>query len=124
MRGDDEPGPDEDRPDPSEIAAMRELVERHGGDVAAAHRTDDPNDLISLGLDAVLVPGGGRYTLEEVAELAGVEPSVAQRLWRAMGFPDPPKGERIAGELDVEALRRATAFMFEAGGIEIGRAHV
>lgn len=103
-----------------EVVELRRLVELFGGDVDTARSTGDPFELAALGLDALLTPDNRRYTVEEASELAGVDPSVAQRLWRAMGFPDPPAGERIAGDMDVEALRRATEIMDQVDGIDNG----
>lgn len=59
-------------------------------------------------IDEFLLPGSDRFTLEEAAALAGVDAEVATRLWRAMGFPDPPADHRIAGAMDVTALRYVT----------------
>jgi adenylate cyclase len=107
-------------PDPSEVEQLRALVARQGGDVVAAAATEDPFALAALALDAVLIPHTDRYTLEEVAALADVEPSAAVRLWRAMGFPDPEPGARLAGDLDAQALRTAMAFMERPGGLDNG----
>jgi adenylate cyclase len=54
--------------------------------------------------DQLLLPGHPRYTREDISRLSGVDPEVMTRLWRAMGFPDPPEGERDFYDADLEAL--------------------
>ncbi|EFQ83771.1 adenylate/guanylate cyclase catalytic domain protein [Aeromicrobium marinum DSM 15272] len=64
-------------------------------------------------LVALLLQDELRYTTAQVAERGGVGPEQAQRLWRALGFPDP--GETVAfGDADVRAIRSVQA------GIEQG----
>lgn len=45
---------------------------------------------------------------DQVCELGGAERDVADRLWRALGFPDVPEGELAFTEDDARALRLAT----------------
>lgn len=82
-----------------------------GGDVHAAERSSDPFELAALVFDALLIPDTDRYTLDEVAAAAGVDRGTTQRLWRALGFPDPPPQDRIAGDMDVEALIEVTRML-------------
>lgn len=103
-----------------ELDELRALVVAQGGDPAAAQDTEDPLELAALAFDALLIPGSDRYTLSEVAERAGVEPGAAHRLWRAMGFPDPPADTKLAGDLDVEALRLAVSQMVDHQGLDTG----
>jgi len=54
--------------------------------------------------------GFGEPTLdnEQVTQLGGAERDVADRLWRALGFPDVPEGELAFTDDDARALRLAT----------------
>jgi adenylate cyclase len=45
---------------------------------------------------------------EQVCALAGADREVADRLWRALGFPDVPEGELAFTDEDARALRLAT----------------
>jgi adenylate cyclase len=45
---------------------------------------------------------------QQVCEVAGADRDVADRLWRALGFPDVPEGEPAFTEDDARALRLAT----------------
>jgi adenylate cyclase len=62
-------------------------------------------DDVERDLEGTLLGGGRQYTRLEVAELAGVDPSRAERLWLAMGFPTVSDTERVFTDWDVEALR-------------------
>lgn len=51
------------------------------------------------------MPGRPHYRFDDVVRKAGVERTNAQRLWRALGFPDPPPDARRFTDGDVEALK-------------------
>jgi adenylate cyclase len=57
-----------------------------------------------LVVDALLLPGEGRYTLGQVAQLSGMPLDQVRRFWRALGFPDAGEDECSFGESDVQAL--------------------
>jgi adenylate cyclase len=84
-------------------------------DAAAAERR-----LTLLALDRVLVPGLPHLDAAEVAMRSGVPEETAAMLWRALGFPDIPDGERVFTDESVEVLRilneRADSSMFTSGG--------
>jgi adenylate cyclase len=56
-------------------------------------------------LERALLGGSRRYTRLEVAEQTGVPLERAQRLWRALGFPDVEDDKVAFTDLDVQALR-------------------
>ncbi len=59
---------------------------------------------LRLAIDTHVLPGSDRYTLEEVAARAGVDPDLTRRIWRALGFPDPAPGDRVGGDREVAVL--------------------
>jgi adenylate cyclase len=59
----------------------------------------------SADLERALLGGSRRYTRLEVAERSGVPLERAQRLWRALGFPDVDDDNIAFTDLDVQALR-------------------
>jgi adenylate cyclase len=61
-----------------------------------------------VALDSVLLPGEVRYTSKELAEVAGVDFDLADRLWRAMGFAAVSDDEPLFVDDDLAALRMAT----------------
>lgn len=65
-------------------------------------RADDVVDLLLV--DRLLVPADRRYTMGEVAAMTGMSAEVIGRLWRSIGLPEPAPGDRVLGDLDVEAV--------------------
>jgi hypothetical protein len=58
--------------------------------------------------EAIRRLGERRYAWPELCRLAGVEHSLADRLWRALGFPDVPPEAPVYTADDVRALEIAT----------------
>jgi adenylate cyclase len=69
-------------------------------------------------IDTSILPDSDRLSLDQVAASAGVDPELARRLWRALGFADPGPEDRIGGDLDVAVLRVATEQTLTPAGIE------
>ena len=65
--------------------------------------TEPDEDLGAL--EQTLLGGSRRYTRVQVAERADVSIDRAQRLWRALGFPDVGDDDIVFTDLDVHALR-------------------
>ncbi|MDO4665207.1 MAG: adenylate/guanylate cyclase domain-containing protein [Actinomycetaceae bacterium] len=60
-----------------------------------------------------LIGGTAKYTLPQIAELAGCELQLAQRFWRSMGFPDPTADQLLFTDTDVEQLRQWVSLFSE-----------
>src|SRR3954451_22926003 len=70
------------------------------------HETSSPDEAAAAA--ERLVRLGRRYlTWPELCRRAGVEHAVADRLWRALGFPDVPPDEPTYTDDDVRALEIA-----------------
>jgi adenylate cyclase len=67
--------------------------------------TPDDSDAGTAGLERALLGGSRRYTRLQVAGLSGVPLDRAQRLWRALGFPDVDDDNVAFTDLDVQALK-------------------
>lgn len=61
-------------------------------------------DRTAEALDRLVDLGTPRFTGSEVAQRAGVDREVADRMWRALGFPDTDEHERAFTDQDVRAL--------------------
>jgi adenylate cyclase len=68
--------------------------------------------------EAIARLGERRYTWPELCELARVEHPVADRLWRALGFPDVPPDIRAYTDDDLRALKVATEGLQRLSGVE------
>ena len=85
--------------------ALRTYLRRRGAAPEEIGRAESEDRLALLALDRQLLPGRARYTFAEAATRAGFDVDVARRLWRALGFPDPPDDARRFSDLDIDALR-------------------
>ena len=82
--------------------------------IAGAHSREEMG---LLAVEQLMAPGVARYTEEQVSELSGVPVELARRLWRALGFPDPPPDEPVFTDADVEMLRPVAA-MLNSGDVD------
>jgi adenylate cyclase len=82
--------------------------------VAELHRAVEEDRLALLPVDRALHEGEPTYTLDEVAERAGVDRSFLERDLRALGLAVPDPDETAFGDADVE-FARAVGRLREAG---------
>ena len=66
-------------------------------------------------IESILLGGEAVYTREQAIELAGADPELAGRVWRALGFPTLGDDSVVFAESDVEALRIAGSLL--EGGV-------
>jgi adenylate cyclase len=83
---------------------LRAFLRRRGASHDEIGRAERDTRLALLTFDKVLLPGRARYTFDDLVERAGADPDGARRIWRALGFPEPPAGARRFTDTDVEAL--------------------
>jgi adenylate cyclase len=74
-------------------------------------RAIERGEIAMLAIDRLLLPGNVEYTRKEVAERAGVDMELAERLWRAMGFADVDDAEVAFTDTDVEMLRIVKSYV-------------
>lgn len=74
--------------------------------------------LMVLVLDRLVLPGVRRFDRLEAARAAGMDPDLANRFWRAMGFPDVPDDIPLFTDSDVAALRLARELVDREGDVE------
>jgi adenylate cyclase len=92
-------------PDAAERLQLLQLAFDHGVTVPEIREAIAERRLHAVAAVWVVEGGTERLTLEEAAARAGTDPSVAHRVWRALGFVDPAPGARPCSERDVEVLR-------------------
>ncbi len=100
------------------LALLEELAD-DGVSLAELKRAVDENRLVLLPVERVFEEGSERYTAQEIAASAGIENDFLVRLLRALGAPIPADDERVYGEADLEAAKRAKLFL-DAGLPEDG----
>ncbi len=111
-----------------ERAGRLRLLEQLSGEgvpLDVLRKAVEDDRLALLPLEQVLEGEGQRYTIEEVAERAGIELGLLQRLQQALGFPTPEPGERAFTEEDVASAERTRGFLDagipEQGILEVSR---
>ena len=92
------------------LALLEELAD-DGVSLAELKRAVDENRLVLLPVERVFEAGSERYTAQEIAASAGIARDFLVRLLRALGAPIPADDERVYGEADLEAARRAKLFV-------------
>jgi adenylate cyclase len=83
---------------------LRGFLYRRGASADEIRRAEEEGWLALLTADRLLVPGRPRYDQPGVAAKAGIDRDLADRVWRALGFPDPPEGVPVFSDRDVKAL--------------------
>jgi adenylate cyclase len=83
---------------------LRSFLRKRGAPAEEIDRAEREGRLLLLAFDYQLMPGTPRYTFAEACERARFDLGIAQRLWRALGFPDPRPEERLFRDEDIEAL--------------------
>jgi adenylate cyclase len=83
---------------------LRSFLRRRGATPDEIARAERHGRLVLAAFDSELMPGRPRYTFEEVCSRASFDIETARRLWRALGFPDPPADARLFRDDDVEAV--------------------
>jgi adenylate cyclase len=101
----------------AEPTDLRALLGQLGVPAAEVERAVVDGTLELLALEKVMAVQPPRFDVDDVAALSGVEPDQIRAYWRALGFPDPPPGEKIFGQDDVELLGTLMSFINE-GSVE------
>jgi adenylate cyclase len=99
--------------------ALLEDVAKEGVPLEELKRAVEEDRLVLLPVERVFDQGTERYTAQEIAAGAGLEYDFLVRLMRALGAPIPADEERVYGEADLEAAKRAKLFL-DAGLPEDG----
>lgn len=73
--------------------------------IAPMTPADHDPEALRARLDRAILRAQPEFDSVEVSQRAGVEPDLARRLWRALGFPDAG-GEAVFTEADVDAVRK------------------
>jgi len=99
--------------------ALLEDLAKDGVPLEELKRAVEEDRLVLLPVERVFEEGTERYTAQEIAASAGLEHDFLVRLMRALGAPIPAGEERVYGEADLEAAKRAKLFL-DAGLPEDG----
>lgn len=85
------------------------VLRRAGASAQEIDRAAAEGWLTLLAIDRVLLPGARRYDALEISDRAGIDPQLALRLWRTMGFPEPPLTTPMFTDEAASALEKVVA---------------
>jgi adenylate cyclase len=100
------------------LALLQELTDQ-GVSLEELKQAVEEDRLVLLPVERVFEEDAHRYSAAEIAEKSGLEPEFLSRLLQALGAPIPDDDDRVYEEGDVEAAKRAKAFL-DAGLPEDG----
>ena len=100
------------------LALLQELTDQ-GVSLEELKQAVEEDRLVLLPVERVFEEDAHRYSAAEIAEKSGLEPEFLARLLQALGAPIPNEDDQVFGEADVEAAKRAKAFL-DAGLPEDG----
>jgi adenylate cyclase len=92
------------------LALLEELTEQ-GVSLEELRRAVEENRLVLLPVERVFEEGQEQYTAAEIADGAGLDHEFLIKLMQALGAPIPADEDRVFGEADLEAARRAKLFL-------------
>ena len=91
-------------PEAAERLSLLRLALAHGATVAEIRTAIDGSRLHALAAERVMLDRSPRHTLAEAAQAAGIEPDLAARIWRALGFAAPADDAVVCTDADVDVL--------------------
>jgi len=100
------------------LALLEELSDQ-GVALEELKQAVEENRLVLLPVERVFEEDAHQYSAAEIAEKSGLQPEFLARLLQALGAPIPEDHDRVYGEADLEAAKRAKSFL-DAGLPEDG----
>ena len=91
--------------------ALLEDLSDQGVTLEELKRAVEENRIVLLPVERVFGEGQEQYTAAEIADGAALDPEFLARLLQALGAPIPGEDDRVYGEADLEAARRAKLFL-------------
>ena len=95
---------------------MRDLALSLGLPARDVDRATADGTLGLLSISSFIFPGAPIYTTDEAMELTSLGER-AKSFWRALGFPDPPPGEKAFTQADIDVLNIVRQLL-ETGVVE------
>ncbi|WP_395155129.1 adenylate/guanylate cyclase domain-containing protein [Ilumatobacter sp.] len=87
------------------VRTVREVLEALGLPPETIDEAEASGTAELLAIDAVVLPGKPKLTIDDLAAKVGVEADVVRSLWRALGFVDTDDDERSFTKHDVAILK-------------------
>jgi adenylate cyclase len=98
-------------PSPTDLV---EVVRALGASDDDIRRAERDGSLVLLAIDHLALGQDLHYDVATACQEAGLPETELRHIWRSLGFPDPPAGERVFSEVDVRNLA-AVAELLRSG---------
>ena len=92
------------------LALLEELADQ-GVSLEELRRAVEENRIVLLPVERVFEEGQEQFTAAEIAEGSGLDAEFLVRLLQALGAPIPGEDDRVYGEADLDAAKRAKLFL-------------
>lgn len=83
---------------------LRGLLERFGVSDDEIDSAASEGTIVLLAIERLVFDHEPRMTTEQMLEITPLDPDHTTELWRSLGFPDPPVGERFFTDADMQIL--------------------
>jgi adenylate cyclase len=83
---------------------LRSLLRAFGAPEREIDQAEASGSLVLLAIDKLSLGEPLAYDLEEACERTGMPDDELRHIWRSLGFPDPPPGEKAFTETDLRNL--------------------
>jgi adenylate cyclase len=83
---------------------LLEVVRALGASDEDIERAEHEGSLVLLAIDRMALGQELSYDVAAACEAAGLPEAELRHIWRSLGFPDPPAGERVFSDVDVRNL--------------------
>ncbi len=107
-----------DQPDGSPprmpVGELVALLRAFGAPERDIERAEADGTLVLLAIDRLALGQELLYDLDEACERIGLPEEDVRHLWRSLGFPDPPKDEKVFSQVDVDNMA-AVAVLLKSG---------
>ena len=98
------------------VEELADIVRAYGATDEEVRRAEADGTLLLLAIERMALGQELRYDVAEACARTGTTEEELRHIWRSLGFPDPPAGEAVFSEVDLENLA-AVADLLHSGAV-------
>ena len=104
----------DDGPRQLPVTELVALLRAFGAPEQEIEQAEADGTLVLLAIDRLALGQELLYDVDEASDRIGLPEDEVRHLWRSLGFPDPPPGEKVFAQIDVDNLA-AVADLMKSG---------
>ena len=93
------------------VSELVALLRAFGAGEQEIEQAEADGTLVLLAIDRLALGQELLYDVDEASERIGLPEDEVRHLWRSLGFPDPPPGEKVFAQTDVDNLAAVASLM-------------